>query len=72
MLSTQAMVEGAKCEQLEKVVIGNNEEKFFQVRVQLSPREKEELVDFLKKILMYLHEAHTRPLGWIQTSFVTI
>ena len=49
MLSTKAMVEGAKCEQLEKVVIGNNEEKFFQVRVQLSPREKEELVDFLRK-----------------------
>ena len=27
--------EGVKCEQLERVVIGDNEEKFFQVRVQL-------------------------------------
>ena len=43
------MVEGAKCKQLEKVIIGNDEEKFFQVGVQLPPREKEELIDFLRK-----------------------
>ena len=41
--------EGVKCEQLERVVISNNEEKFFQVEVQLPPWEKEELIDFLKK-----------------------
>ena len=41
--------EGVKCEQLEKVVISNNEEKVFQVGVQLPPWEKEELIDFLKK-----------------------
>ena len=34
---------------MEKVVIGNDEEKFFQVGVQLPPREKEELIDFLRK-----------------------
>ena len=39
--------EGVKCEQVERVVIGDNEEKFFQVGVQLPPREKEELIDFL-------------------------
>ena len=43
------MVEGAKCKQLEKVIIGNDEEKFFQVGVQLPPQEKEELIDFLRK-----------------------
>ena len=32
-----------------KVVIGNEREKFFQVRVQLPPQEKEELIDFLRK-----------------------
>ena len=32
-----------------KVVIGNDREKFFQVGVQLPPREKEELIDFLRK-----------------------
>ena len=43
------MAEGAKCKQLEKVVISNDEEKFFQVRVQLPLQEKEELIDFLRK-----------------------
>ena len=43
------MVEGAKCEELEKTIIDDDEEKFFQVRVQLPPREKEELVVFLRK-----------------------
>ena len=35
MLSTEVVLEGVECEQLEKVVIGNDEEKFFQVGVQL-------------------------------------
>ena len=43
------VVEGAKCAELEKIVIGDDEEKFFQVGVQLSPREKEELNVFFKK-----------------------
>ena len=38
----------AKCEDLEKVVIGDTSEKFFQVGAQLPPQEKEELVEFLK------------------------
>ena len=33
----------------KKIVIGDNEEKFFQVGVQLPPREKEELIGFLRK-----------------------
>ena len=49
MLSTKAMAEGVKCEQLEKVVIDNDEEKFFQVGAQLPHREKEELIGFLRK-----------------------
>ena len=48
-LSPGAVVEGAKFKQLEKIVIGNDEKKFFQVIVQLPPREKEELINFLKK-----------------------
>ena len=35
--------------QLERVVIGNDEEKFVQVGVQLPPWEKQELIDFLIK-----------------------
>ena len=47
MLSMEVEEEGVKCEQVDRVVIGDNEEKFFQVGVQLPPREKEELIDFL-------------------------
>ena len=41
--------EEAKCEDLEKVVIGDTLKKFFQVGVQLPPQGKEELVEFLKR-----------------------
>ena len=40
---------GAKCEDLEKVVIEGNLEKFFQIGAQLPPQEKEGLVGFLKR-----------------------
>ena len=49
MLSIGAVAEEAMCEQLEKVIIGGDEEKFFQVGVQLPFRERQELVDFLRK-----------------------
>ena len=43
------VAEGAKYEELEKIVIDDDEEKFFQVGVQLRPREKAKLVVFLRK-----------------------
>ena len=43
------VVEGIKCEELEKIVIDDEEEKFFQVGVQLPLREKEELIVYFKK-----------------------
>ena len=49
MLFMDVVVEGAKYEQLEKVVIDNDEEKFFQVGVQLSPQGRQELIEFLRK-----------------------
>ena len=49
MLSTNAVSKGAMCEKLEKIVIDDDLEKFFQVRAQLPPREKEELIVFLKR-----------------------
>ena len=39
----------AKCEDLERVVVGDNPEKFFQVEAQLPPQEREELIEFLRK-----------------------
>ena len=49
MLSTGVVVEGTKCEQLEKVVIKEDEDKFFQVGAWLPPREMQQLMDFLRK-----------------------
>ena len=49
MLSVNGLVEKAKCEDLEKIVVGDDPEKFFQVRAQLPPQEKEELIKFLRR-----------------------
>ena len=43
--------EGAKCEDLEKIIVGDDPEKFFQVGSRLPPQEKEKLMGFLKKNL---------------------
>ena len=39
----------AECEDLEKVTIGDDQEKFFQVRSQLPPQERQKLIEFLRK-----------------------
>ena len=39
----------AKCEDLEKVAVGVDPEKFFQVGLELPPQEKEELIGFLRE-----------------------
>ena len=39
----------AKCEDLEKVVVGDDPEKFFQVGSQLPPQERQKLIEFLRK-----------------------
>ena len=39
----------AKCKDIERVVVGDNPEKFFQVGAQLPPQEREELIEFLRK-----------------------
>ena len=49
MLPIDIRIDEAKCEDLEKVIIGDDSKKIFQVRAQLSPQEKEKLVEFLKR-----------------------
>ena len=49
MLSKDGLSEEAKCEDLVKVIRGDDPEKFFQVGSQLPQLEKEELVEFLKQ-----------------------
>ena len=41
--------EEANCEDLEKVLVGIDPERFFQVGLELPPQEKEKLIDFLRK-----------------------
>ena len=43
------MADEAKCKDLERVIVGGDVEKFFQVGAKLPPQEKEELVEFLKR-----------------------
>ena len=38
-----------KCEDLEKVVVGDDPERFFQVGAQLPLLEREQLVKFLRE-----------------------
>ena len=49
MSSKDGLSEEVKCEDLIKVIIGDDPEKFFQVGSQLSQSEKEELIEFLKR-----------------------
>ena len=49
MLSVGEPAEEAKCEDLVKVTIGDDLEKFFQIGSQLPQQEREELIEFLKQ-----------------------
>ena len=49
MLPVDGPAEEEKCEDLEKIVMGGDPEKFFQVKAQLPPQDKEELIEFLMR-----------------------
>ena len=49
MLSIDGTSEEVECEDLVKVTIGDDPEKFFQIESQLPQREREELIEFLKQ-----------------------
>ena len=49
MLSMNTVSEGATCEEIEKIVIDDDLEKFFHVRALLLPQEKEKLIVFFKR-----------------------
>ena len=61
-----------KCEDLEKITIGDDPEKFFQVGARLPPQEKEELIEFLRRNLdVFAWSAYKAP-GWIRASSIMI
>ena len=39
----------ASCEDLEKVLVGSDLERFFQIGLELPPQEKETLINFLRQ-----------------------
>ena len=49
MLSIDGTSEEVECEDLVKVTIGDDPEKFFQIGSQLPQQEREELKEFLKQ-----------------------
>ena len=61
-----------KCEDLEKVVVNDDPEKFFQIRAQLPPQEKEELIVFLRRNVDVFAWNTYEALGWIRALFVII
>ena len=62
MLTVDEPAGEVKCEDLEKIVVSDDSEKFFQVGAQLPSQEKEELVEFLKRnIDMFAWNASEAP-----------
>ena len=49
MLSIDETSEDVECEDLVKIIIGDDPKKFFQVGSQLPQQEREELIGFLKQ-----------------------
>ena len=63
MSSMDAELEGASYEELEKVVVSDEKENFFQVEAQLPPQEKKELMVFLRKnIDVFAWSAYEAPI----------
>ena len=51
-----------KCEDLDKVIIGDDLERFFQVEARLPLQEKEELVELLRRnIAVFAWNAYEAP-----------
>ena len=48
-MSIDKLAEEAKCEDLVKVIIRDDPEKFFQIGSQLPHQEREKLIEFLKR-----------------------
>ena len=71
MLSSGGTSDEVKSEDLVKITIGDDPEKFFQVGSQLPQQEKEELVEFLNETSSSLPRMLMRLQEWIQTSFAT-
>ena len=65
-------IDKVKCEDLEKVVVGDDPEKFFQIGAQMPLLEREQLVNLLRgNVDVFRWDAYKAP-GVIQILFVII
>ena len=72
MLSVSGTSKEIECENLVKVTIGDDLEKFFQIRSQLPQQERKELIEFLKQnIDVFAWNTYEAP-GVDPNSFATI
>ena len=72
MLSVSGTSKEIECENLVKVTIGDDLEKFFQIRSQLPQQERKELIEFLKQnIDVFAWNTYEAP-GVDPNSFTTI
>ena len=72
MLSVGGTSEEIECENLVKVTIGDDLEKFFQIGFQLPQQEREELIEFLNQnIDVFAWNTYEAP-GVDPNSFATI
>ena len=54
---------------MEKVLIGSDPKRFFQVGLELPPQEKEKLIDFLRKnVDVFAWDAYETP--WVDPNFI--
>jgi len=62
----------AQCEGLDRIMIGDDKEMYFQIGTQLPPPKKDDLLNFLKGNLdVFAWSAYKAP-GWTQNSYVII
>ena len=61
-MPADGLSEDAKCEDLVKIAVGDDPERFFQVGSQLSQSERVELVEFLKRNMdVFAWDAYEAP-----------
>ena len=59
------------CEELEKVLVGSDPERFFQIGLELPPQEKSALIAFLQQNVNVFAGTPIRPPGSTHISSAT-
>ena len=69
MLLFNRPADEVKCEDLEKVIVGDDSKKFFQVEAKLPSQKRGRLIEFLRKIVdVFAWSAYEAP--GIDPSFI--